>query len=90
MNKTLLTGLLTAGAIALHAADKPHIVIILADDLGYGDLGCYGNKLAKTPHLDQLAAEGVRFTDFYAPSAVCGSPRPAPPIPRIRNRCFHL
>ncbi len=75
MNKTLLASLLVAGAIALHAADKPHIVIILADDLGYGDLGCYGNMLAKTPHLDQLAAEGVRFTDFYAPSAVCSPSR---------------
>jgi arylsulfatase A len=50
----------------------PNIVYILADDLGYGDLGCY-NKDSKipTPHLDQLAKEGMRFTDAHSPSSVC-------------------
>lgn len=46
-------------------AQKPNIIIILADDLGYGDLGCYGSKTINTPFIDQLAKEGVRFTDFY-------------------------
>jgi len=54
---------------------KPSMIFILADDLGYGDLGCYGQTRIKTPNLDQLAAEGVRFTDFYAGSTVCAPSR---------------
>jgi uncharacterized sulfatase len=50
---------------------KPNIIFILADDLGYGDLGCYGQTTIQTPHLDRLAAEGMRFTDFYAGCTVC-------------------
>ncbi len=54
---------------------KPNIIFILADDLGYGDLGCYGQERIKTPHLDRLAAEGMRFTDCYAGSTVCAPSR---------------
>ncbi|MBL9190434.1 MAG: sulfatase [Opitutaceae bacterium] len=54
----------------------PNFVIILADDLGYGDLGCYGGKRIRTPNLDRLAAEGMRFTSFYA-QPVCGPSRAA-------------
>lgn len=54
---------------------QPNIVFILADDLGYGDLSCYGQERFKTPYIDQLAAEGVRFTDFYSGSAVCAPSR---------------
>src|SRR5436190_10820572 len=54
---------------------KPNIIFILADDLGYGDLGCYGQTKIKTPNLDKLAAEGMRFTDFYAGSPVCAPSR---------------
>src|SRR5437016_5989995 len=54
---------------------KPNIIFILADDLGYGDLGCYGQKRIQTPNLDRMAAEGVRFTDFYAGSTVCAPSR---------------
>jgi arylsulfatase A-like enzyme len=54
---------------------KPNIIFILADDLGYGELGCYGQKLIQTPHLDRLAAEGIRFTQFYAGSTVCAPSR---------------
>ena len=50
---------------------KPNFIIIFCDDLGYGDLGCYGSEVHNTPHLDQMAEEGVRFTDFYACSSVC-------------------
>lgn len=57
------------------AADNPNIIFILADDLGYGDLGCYGQKLIKTPRLDQMAAEGIRFTNFYAGNTVCACSR---------------
>ncbi|HEY2574048.1 MAG TPA: sulfatase-like hydrolase/transferase, partial [Verrucomicrobiaceae bacterium] len=55
--------------------EKPNIIIILADDLGYGDLGCYGQQKIKTPSLDRLAADGVRFTQFYAGSTVCAPSR---------------
>jgi arylsulfatase A-like enzyme len=56
---------------------RPNIVLIFADDLGYGDLGCFGSPTLKTPHLDRLAAEGRRFTSFYAAQAVCSASRAA-------------
>ncbi len=60
----------------LDAADQPpNIVLFLADDLGYGELGCYGQKWIKTPHIDKLAKEGMRFTDFYSGNAVCAPSR---------------
>ncbi len=55
----------------------PNIVFILCDDLGYGDLGCYGNELNRTPTIDKLAEEGVLFTDFYAASGLCTPSRAA-------------
>ena len=55
----------------------PNIIFILADDLGYGDLGCYGQTKIKTPNIDRLAAEGMRFTQFYAGSTVCAPSRSA-------------
>jgi arylsulfatase A-like enzyme len=54
---------------------RPNILLIMVDDLGYGDLGCYGGKLAATPHLDRLAAEGVRFTSGYVTAATCAPSR---------------
>lgn len=60
---------------AAEASRAPNIVFILADDLGYGDLGCYGQQKIKTPHLDRLAAEGLRFTQHYAGSPVCAPSR---------------
>jgi arylsulfatase A-like enzyme len=54
---------------------RPNIIFILADDLGYGDLGCYGQETIKTPNLDQMAVEGMRFTDHYAGSTVCAPSR---------------
>jgi uncharacterized sulfatase len=64
-----------AAADPTPAAERPNIVFILADDLGYGDLGCYGQKLIATPRLDAMAAEGLRFTQFYAGSTVCAPSR---------------
>ena len=51
--------------------DRPNIILINCDDLGYGDLGCYGSEVNKTPILDKLAGDGIRFTDFYMASSVC-------------------
>lgn len=58
-----------------HAAEKPNVIVILADDLGYGDLGCYGGQKIHTPHLDALARDGTRFTRYYAASGVCSPTR---------------
>jgi arylsulfatase A len=60
---------------AADATNRPNILFILADDLGYGDLGCYGQKIIQTPHIDRLAAEGMKFTSFYAGNAVCAPSR---------------
>jgi arylsulfatase A-like enzyme len=65
------------GMAAGFAADKPNIIYILADDLGYGDLSCYGQKRFSTPNIDRLAAEGIRFTSFYSGSTVCAPSRSA-------------
>jgi arylsulfatase A-like enzyme len=77
--RTLLAVLaLVAGASQAGAAEAPpNFVIILADDLGYGDLACYGNKVNRTPNLDRMAKEGVRFTDFYVAQPVCSASRAA-------------
>jgi len=58
-----------------NSARKPNIIFIMADDLGYGDLGCYGQKHILTPNIDKLAEEGTRFTDCYAGSTVCAPSR---------------
>src|SRR6187399_2988389 len=68
--------LLCAFALAATGAErKPNIIFILADDLGYGELGCFGQKLIATPNLDRMAAEGMKFSRFYAGSPVCAPSR---------------
>ena len=62
---------------AAHGQQPPNIVIIFADDLGYGDLGCYGHPTISTPHLDRMAAEGRRWTSFYSAASVCTPSRAA-------------
>lgn len=69
VSSLLCVSLPSSGAAATQT--KPNIVLIVADDLGYGDLGCYGATKIKTPNVDRLAAEGVRFTQGYAPSSTC-------------------
>lgn len=66
---------LWASAVAAQSIDRPNIVFILADDLGYGDLSCFGQQRFETPHLDALAARGMRLTQHYAGSTVCAPSR---------------
>ena len=76
----LKTSFLTFLSLVLISATngkKPNIIFILADDLGWAELGCYGNSFNETPHLDQLAKEGLRFTDAYAAAPVCSPYRAA-------------
>lgn len=86
INRRQALGLLGAGVIGSGYAvagkeaapprvRTPNIIVIFADDLGYGDLGCYGSEKIQTPHLDRMAAEGMRFTDFYCSAAVCSPSR---------------
>ncbi|MGH8248384.1 MAG: sulfatase-like hydrolase/transferase, partial [Gammaproteobacteria bacterium] len=60
-----------ASVNAQRGSRPPNIIVIMADDLGYGDLGCYGHPSIRTPNLDRMAAEGMRFTDFYSSAPVC-------------------
>jgi arylsulfatase A-like enzyme len=79
--RTILIGAFVAMSLMvvppLHAAERLNVVIILADDLGWADLGCYGSKYHKTPHLDKLASDGARFTQAYAACHVCSPTRAA-------------
>ncbi|MSU57447.1 MAG: arylsulfatase [Pedosphaera sp.] len=75
--KTFLLVTFAAAPLTVAAARPPNIVIILADDLGYGDLGCYGHPTIRTPNLDRMAGEGMRFTDFYVAACVCTPSRAA-------------
>lgn len=82
---TLLAVILQSAAAArpANAADygKPNIVMILVDDLGYGDLSCMGAPDLKSPHLDGLAARGIKFSNFYANCPVCSPSRAASSCP---------
>src|SRR5262245_33674833 len=74
------------GDVRAAEAPRPNIVLILADDLGYGDLGCYGCKDIKTPNIDRLAARGVRFTTFYSNGPDCSPTRTALLTGRYQQR----
>lgn len=71
----LVAWMIPAISLAADPGHKPNVVLILADDLGYGDLSCYGQKQYRTPAIDQLAEEGVRATDFYVPVPYCAPSR---------------
>ena len=77
--KYLVFGLAVAGTLSVSGADqtrqKPNIIFILADDLGYGELGCYGQKKIETPNIDKLAQSGIRFTQHYSGAPVCAPSR---------------
>lgn len=74
MKRKILLIIFLAFVEFVQAQQKPNIIYIMADDLGYGDLGCYGQQKIKTPNIDKLAAEGMRFTQFYA-TTLCASTR---------------
>lgn len=71
----LATSVIYSSATADNRGDRPNIVLIVADDLGYGELGCYGQQRIKTPRLDELARQGMRFTQFYSGAPVCAPSR---------------
>lgn len=71
MKKTLMMITLLAVSAALHAQQKPNVIVIMTDDLGYGDLSCYGATKIKTPNLDALAKNGLRFTNAHAAASTC-------------------
>lgn len=77
MNRLAVTVLLLLALTNLSAAAPPNVVLIVADDLGAMDLGCYGSKFHRTPHLDKLAADGMRFTQSYSACPVCSPSRAA-------------
>lgn len=74
MKTSLILGLLLL-PLPLSAADRPNLIWIMADDLGYGELGCYGQTVIATPNLDRMAAQGMRFTQWYAGATVCAPSR---------------
>src|ERR1043165_4888208 len=67
--------ILMSVAVPAHAAERPNIVFILADDLGYGDVGCFGQTKIRTPNIDRLAAEGIKLTSHYSGHNVCAPSR---------------
>ncbi len=75
LNLWLLSAIFAFSSNVAIAGPKPNIIWIMADDLGYGDLGCYGQKIIQTPRIDQMCAEGMKFTDFYAGATVCAPSR---------------
>jgi len=89
MSKTILAiaaGFLLVSCTSVVAADKPNIILILVDDMGWMDLSCQGSDYYKTPAIDQIAAEGMRFTDGYAACAVCSPTRAAVQTGRYPHR----
>jgi len=82
----LVLALALGGPPSAFGAGKPNVVVILADDLGYGDLGCYGATRLRTPQIDRLAREGMRFTDFHANGSTCSPTRAALLTGRYQQR----
>lgn len=81
-----ILSLLLLSALFLGGVERPNIIVIVADDLGYGDLGFTGHPKIKTPHLDQLAKGGATFTHFYSPAQVCSPSRAATMTGKMPHR----
>ena len=82
----LTAALILLASTSAVGGELPNIIIIVADDLGYGDVGCFGNPTAKTPHIDALAADGMRLADFHSNGAVCSPTRAALLTGRYQQR----
>ena len=82
----LLSGLVSPSHLV--AADKPNVIYILADDLGYGDLSCYGQEKLETPNIDRLASEGLKFTNHYSGNTVCSPSRAVLMTGQHSGRCY--
>ncbi len=91
LRRTVLQSLLAASALPqpAKAARKPNFVILFADDLGYGDIGCFGSPDVRTPHIDSIARNGIKFTDGYVSCAVCSPSRAALLTGRHQQRFGH-
>lgn len=74
----------TVCMLTLSAADKPNIIVVFNDDMGYADVGCFGAQKIKTPRIDQMAKNGMKFTDFYVASPVCSASRAS-----LLTGCYH-
>lgn len=86
INKTLILCPMLLAATCVVAEQKPNVILIMADDLGYGDISCYGNEIVKTPNIDRMAAEGVKMTDFHTNGAVSSPTRAALMTGRYQQR----
>src|SRR5688500_6966702 len=75
--QSMLLALAACSAFAADVPEEPHVVIFFCDDLGYGDLGCYGHPSIRTPNIGRMAREGMKFTNFYSASEVCTPSRAA-------------
>ena len=87
--RTAIQTLAGAFAAAAQPSRKPNLIVLLADDLGYGDVGCFGSPDVPTPHIDSIAANGVRCTDGYVTNAVCSPSRAALLTGRYQQRYGH-
>ena len=103
MNRRMFIKLVVGGAAGIVASNcrrfmgdlqngsnqayRPNIIVIMADDLGYGDIGCYGSETIETPNIDALARDGMRFTDYHSNGAVCSPTRAALLTGRYQQRC---
>src|ERR1700712_4963657 len=84
--KRLLLFFLISAPLCLVAQQRPNIIFIFIDDMGYSDLSCFGNRELKTPNIDKLAAEGIRFTNYYDNSPICSPSRVAAITGRYPSR----
>ena len=73
----VLVAMLPMASVSAADSFRPNVIFVLTDDLGYSDIGCYGATKVKTPHIDRLAAEGIRFTDFHTAASICSPSRAA-------------
>lgn len=77
-----------AGSLLAQRQRRPNFIVLFADDMGWGNLGCYGHPMIRTPNLDRMAAEGARLTSYYAAASVCDSVARGPadgPLPDARE-----